>query len=658
MQPQSSLFKSLLWHYAHLRNRHILLLDVALFAIAPLLALALRMDGFQGVGAYTSTLILYTFISLVVHTLIFGSFRLYSRFWRYATVEDVLPIVSASIVSMIVMGIVYSILYATNMVAQGMPHSLPILEGMLIFALASCSRFSLRLAMHFMRDPHYDNAENVLIIGAGETAQALARDLSTNTHLGMRPIGFLTDDVHRKGLRLMNRPVLGRFEDLPSVVVNQEVSKVVIAIPDAAGKTIRQIQDLCETADVPVKTVPRMTDIVEGKVNVSQLRNIELEDLLRREPIRTDTAAVRNSITGKRVLITGGGGSIGSELCRQILDARPSHIGLLGHGENTIFDIYNELQVRAAQASHPMDTDNKPIPPTTICAYIADIRFAQRVQNVVESFRPDIIFHAAAHKHVPLMEWNPGEAITNNVFGTRNLLDAAVACGVKNLVMISTDKAVNPTSVMGCSKRIAEQVVMDYARKTGNAYVAVRFGNVLGSRGSVVLTFKRQIAAGGPVTVSHQDMRRYFMTIPEAVQLVLQASVLGKGGEIFMLDMGDPVKIIDLARDLIELSGLEVGRDIDIVCTGVRPGEKLFEELFVPGESYQRTEHDKVILVQNASQFISPRLNTVIDAFEDAILNDDRAEIIQYMQDLVPEFAPDEVRLGIDVRSDKKVGAK
>jgi FlaA1/EpsC-like NDP-sugar epimerase len=363
---------------------------------------------------------------------------------------------------------------------------------------------------------------------------------------------------------------------------------------------------------------------------------VEIEDLLRREAVQTDTAAINALVRGKCVLVTGAGGSIGSELCRQALLCNPRHLILLGHGENSIFEIDNELRRLLAKMSRVAGQGDAP----QITALIADIRFADHMRTIFEQYRPDIVFHAAAHKHVPLMELNPAEAITNNVMGTRNLVDASLAVGVEHFVMVSTDKAVNPTSVMGASKRVAELLVRSAAERSGKVYVAVRFGNVLGSRGSVVLTFKQQIASGGPVTVTHPDMVRYFMTIPEAVQLVLQAATLGRGGEIFMLDMGEPVKILDLAHDIIELSGLQVGRDIDVVFTGVRPGEKLFEELFLAEENYEPTCHEKIAIVGNASRIALPNLDGVTRDLEKAAHEHDMSAILSGLRALVPEYRP------------------
>jgi len=354
-----------------------------------------------------------------------------------------------------------------------------------------------------------------------------------------------------------------------------------------------------------------------------------IEDLLRRQPVQSDMAAVRRLISGRCILVTGGGGSIGSELCRQLLRCRPAELVILGHGENSIFEIYQELLRR--EMCRPLLT---PV--------IADIRFSERIRAVLEQYRPQIIFHAAAHKHVSLMEMNPAEAVTNNVLGTHNLLNAALATHVEHFVMISTDKAVNPTNVMGASKRVAELLVQRAAITSGRPYVAVRFGNVLGSRGSVVPIFKKQIAAGGPVTVTHPDARRYFMTIEEAVQLLLQAAVLGRGGEVFLLDMGEPIKIVDLARDLIQHAGLEVGRDVEIHFTGMGLGDKLVEEMFVPGEVYRHTQHEKIFVVDSTCQPGPQQLDSGLSMLEAAVQGNDNEAIRLGLQKMVPEFQPDQ----------------
>ncbi len=621
------------------RNRHFLLIDVLLLATAAVIALALRLDGFTKVALYSKDLALFALASSVLYLATFAQFGLYRRYWLDATVEELVLIFGAVLTGLALSFVSLAAAKSTGLVTGSFPQSIPLIQGLLLLVLIGGSRFSVRVARRALRENAGPDASRLLIVGAGFAGRWLARELQrTGAELGVRPIGFVDDDPEKQRLRIMNLPVLGTRADLGRLIEEHRIKQVAIAIPSAAGKLIREIVTACERAGVAVKTLPGLSAILDGKVLVSQMRSVDIEDLLRREPIETDTAAVRGMLRGQRVLVTGGGGSIGSELCRQILQCRPAELTVLGHGENSVFDIQNELLRSAQKLFGSFGTT------PAIRAIIADIRFADRLQRVFEEVRPEIVFHAAAHKHVPLMEANPTEAIANNFLGTRNVLAACRSVGVQHFVMISTDKAVNPTSVMGASKRAAELLVLEAAQQTGMPYVAVRFGNVLGSRGSVVPTFKRQIAAGGPVTVSHPDMRRFFMTIPEAVQLVLQAAVLGRGGEVFMLDMGDPVKIVDLARDLIELSGLEVGRDIDIQITGIRPGEKLFEELYLPGERYERTVHDKILNVSSAAAAVPEELHAQIHDAQRAVREDDDALAVRILRRLVPEFLPDEVR--------------
>jgi FlaA1/EpsC-like NDP-sugar epimerase len=458
--------------------------------------------------------------------------------------------------------------------------------------------------------------------------------MRSNPDLRMQPLGFLDDDPHKQNVVINGIPVLGGLEELPDMVREYRIDRVIIAMPTAPGAVNREVMRLCEKAHVPAQTLPAMPDIIRGRVTVGMLRKVEIEDLLRREPVKTDLDAVRALVRGKRVLVTGGGGSIGSELCRQILRCAPSELAILGHGENSVFKSYNEMRRLVDQLGEGEETPS-------VHTYIGDIRFPERINSVFRQFRPEIVFHAAAHKHVPLMELNPMEAILNNVFGTHNLLKAATAHDVQHFVMISTDKAVNPTSIMGASKRVAELLVLRAARATGRCFVTVRFGNVLGSSGSVVLTFREQIARGGPVTVSHPDMERFFMTIPEAVQLVLQAAVLGDGGEIFVLDMGEPIKIMTLAQDMIQLSGLELGHDIEIEISGIRPGEKLYEELFVSGETYEHTRHDKIRMVHNAVEFVPEDLESLVESVVNAAWKEDPIAIRRGITALIPQYRPD-----------------
>jgi len=461
--------------------------------------------------------------------------------------------------------------------------------------------------------------------------------MQRNPDNGYLPVALIDDDRKKHKLQIRGLYIEGDRYKIPEVVKKYSIAKVIIAMPTASGQDIREIHDICRMAGVTVNTLPSIFEIINGQVKLDSIREVSIEDLLRRDPIRTNISKVSEFISGKKVLITGAGGSIGSEICRQIMQFSPAEIAILGHGENTVFEIQQEL-LKMIRLYHKNGDNGRYTP--ELKTFIADIRSESRLKLIFDNFKPDIIFHAAAHKHVPIMEDNIAEAISNNIFGTRNLLFLASRYNVEHFVNISTDKAVNPTSIMGVSKRIAEILVMQTAKRTGKKYVCVRFGNVLGSNGSVIPTFKRQILQGGPITVTHPDVKRYFMTIPEAVQLVLQASVIGNGGEIFVLDMGQPLKIEDLAKDLIRLSGLEYGKDVRIEYTGLRPGEKLFEELFISGEEYAPTEHDKILIACNASQIIPEGLDDYIESLFIAARRNKEKVVREVLHHLVPEYAP------------------
>jgi FlaA1/EpsC-like NDP-sugar epimerase len=631
-----------------LRNRHFLLLDALILCVTPTLALMLRVDGAQALETYAPGLLLYTAVALIIRLAVFYMLGLYARYWRYASIDELIQIVTAGMVStMLIVLIVFAVRLPVLGICDALkpactlPRSIPFIDGLLVVLAVGATRFSVRAAaQHVQRGRSGRSLQRVLIVGAGEAGTMIVREMNTNPQVGLDPIGFVDDDPEKHGTRIRGLPVLGDRSALPRLVEQHKIDQVIIAMPTAPGKAIREVLAICEHAGVPAKTMPGMYELLGGQVSVSQLRNVEIEDLLRRDPVDTDIAAVRDLLQGRCVLVTGGGGSIGGELCRQIMRCKPSKLVIVGHGENSVFEIQQELgQTQVASAARGASGWRQHLQPE-IVTVIADIRFAERLRSIFQQHRPQVVFHAAAHKHLPLMEENPGEAITNNVLGTRNVIAASLTCDVERFVLISTDKAVNPTSIMGASKRVAELLVHQAAERSQRPYAAVRFGNVLGSRGSVVLIFKRQIAAGGPVTVTDPEMTRFFMTIPEAVQLVLQAAVLGQGGEAFVLDMGEPVKIVDLARDLINLSGLEVGRDIDIVFSGLRPGEKLFEELFVTGEEYQRTAHHKIFIASNASRAALDGLDQSIEALIAVAMSGDEAAIRRELKSLIPEFYP------------------
>ena len=424
--------------------------------------------------------------------------------------------------------------------------------------------------------------DRVLLIGAGQAGVLVAREIARRPDLGLHPVGFLDDDPMKKGTSIGGLPVLGVTGDIEAVAERKHVQRALITIANAPGDKIRRITELCRNAKVEAKIIPGIYEIVGDKVNLSRIREVAIEDLLGREPVQLDEAVVSSAIGARVVLVTGAGGSIGSELCRQLCRFGPERLILVERFENALFEIHREL---ASAYSH-----------LRIDPVIADVTDAVRMEQIFHDSKPELVIHAAAHKHVPMMEWNPGEAVKNNVGGTRVLADLSDRFGVQRFVLVSTDKAVNPTSVMGATKRVAEIYTQALSRNSPTKFVTVRFGNVLGSAGSVIPIFRDQIAKGGPITVTHPEMRRYFMTIPEASQLVLQAGAMGEGGEIFILDMGEPVKIVDLARDLITLSGLRPEEDIEIRFSGVRAGEKLFEELSTDAEHADKTKHPKVFI--------------------------------------------------------------
>jgi len=517
---------------------------------------------------------------IAVRLLIYNMMGLYSQVWGYASVPEFLRIVAAVTADTAAMAGI--ILLRTD----GFPRSIIPMAWLMSIGLLGGMRMALRIRREFYLARHRlgEPPQPILIIGAGDAGAILAREYAKHPEINCSVVGFLDDDMSKQGLRVAGKPVLGTRSDLERVVKEHSVTQLVIAMPSVKGRVIRDTVEQGRKLGLKVKTVPGILELVNGAVSLNQVRDVQIEDLLGRDEVKMDLEAVAAYLTGEVVLVTGAGGSIGSELCRQVCRFSPKQLLLLGHGENSIYEIDVELR-----GKYP-GLDLRPV--------IADIQDAPRIRQVFEQYRPGVVFHAAAHKHVPLMESNPTEAIKNNVFGTLNVAKAADEFGAKRFVLISSDKAVNPTSVMGATKRAAEYIVQAFARHSETVFVAVRFGNVLGSRGSVIPLFRKQIAAVGPVTVTDPRMVRYFMTIPEAVQLVIQAASMGHGGEVFVLDMGEPVKILDLARDLIRLCGFEPDVDIPIVFTGIRPGEKLHEELLTAAEGTEATVHQRIFVAR------------------------------------------------------------
>ena len=466
----------------------------------------------------------------------------------------------------------------------------------------------------------------LMIVGAGDSGEQLLREISNTLNRKYNVICFVDDDRTKYGASIHGVPVKGMTDDIPGLVRRNSIDDVIVAIPSATGKEMRRIVTICSQTGVTVRTLPGTERLIDGQVTLNQLRSVDIEDLLGRDPVNLDESDISNMVRGRTVLVTGAGGSIGSELCRQIARFQPRQLVLAEQAENSLFYIHREMR--------------KSFPDLLLVPYIVDITDRKRLDTLFSELRPELVLHAAAHKHVPMMEWNPGEAIKNNVGGTRALVEAAHEAGVKRFVMISTDKAVNPTSVMGCSKRVAELYVQAMAQNSSTVFVTVRFGNVLGSAGSVIPLFKDQIAKGGPVTVTHPDMVRYFMTIPEAAQLVVQACSMGTAGEIFILDMGEPVPIVKLAEDLISLSGLKPHEDIEVKFTGTRPGEKLFEELAIDTENASKTRHPKIYVGKSQPENLI-EVRAKVDALLAKADKEGARDLRKALNAVVPEYTPD-----------------
>lgn len=608
-----------------LRGRQLLILDVVSVAVAFVASFALRFDAPSATfSEYLRDFAWALPILVFVRIGAFIGFGLYQRVWRYASVDEMRAILAAAAASAV---IAYSVVYVAGVIESrlgGFPRSIAIIETLLTTALVGGTRFGLLMLGLGRRGGSVAASSRALIAGAGAAGVNAARELMRDAELGLTPIGFL-DDQETPGHRILGLQVLGRLDDLAAVVRDRGVGTVLFALPHADGPTLRRLVRLAERESARSLTVPSMSEVLTGQVTTG-VREIQMDDLLRRAPARTDLEAIRGSIEGRDVLVTGAGGSIGSELSRQLLACEPRRLILLGRGENSIYEL---LESMLAHASERVSTELVPV--------IMDVRDEAAVASLFRTMSPDIVFHAAAHKHVGFMELYPAEAVATNVLGTRNLISACERSAVSRFVFVSTDKAVRPTSVMGASKRVGELLVRAAAERSGRPFVCVRFGNVLSSRGSVVPRFRRQLAAGGPLTVTHPQVRRYFMTVSEAVQLILQAMVLGRSGETFVLDMGAPVLISELARDLIELHGMTPDRDVKIVYTGLRPGEKLDEELFFPHERPERTVHDSIWVAADSR---TVPIDADVASLERVSRTGDDDQVIGALRRIVPEYVP------------------
>lgn len=604
----------------------LIFLDIIVINISYLLALYIRFDGVIGdqFTSYFNKYLQFALYITLIKVLIFYYFKLYKSIWKYASIHELVNILVAIVVSNTA---VLSFLFIRQ---SNLPRSIYAITALIDMVLIGGIRFSFRTFNLLGEMGHLNNSnqKRILIIGGGDAGDMVIREYKNHSQLNSRPIAIIDDNVSKHGQLINGVGVVGGRSEIPTMVKKLDIDEILIAIPSASKAEISSLVEICKETKAKLKILPGMYELIDGQVSINKIRDVDIEDLLGRDEIKVDLNEISGYIKDKVVMVTGGGGSIGSELCRQIAMYNPKKLIILDIYENTAYDIENEL-IRSFK-----DLNLK--------TYIGSIRDRNRVFELINREKPKVIFHAAAHKHVPLMEDSPKEAIKNNVFGTLNLAQAADKFSVERFVMISTDKAVNPTNIMGASKRICEMIIQSIDSISKTEFVAVRFGNVLGSNGSVIPLFKKQIADGGPVTVTHKDIIRYFMTIPEAVQLVIQAGAMAQGGEIFVLDMGKPVRIMDLAKDLIRLSGFDPEVDMPIKITGLRPGEKLFEELLLDEEGISSTKHDKIFIgkpIFSDYKFLSKTL----EELNNVISNSTEEEFVEYIKTIVPNYTNGEV---------------
>ncbi|GGN66541.1 polysaccharide biosynthesis protein [Oceanobacillus indicireducens] len=587
------------------------LLDTLIVATAIFVAAWIVYPAYTDI--LTSNAIITSAIALVIfHHLFAAVFKLYNKVWSYASVGELVAIVKAVTLTVVSAGMVQLVLNDFSILRRAL-----IVTWLLHIILIGGSRFIWRM----YRDRHINHnnksQKRTLVVGAGAAGAMIVRQLQNEHNTELTPVAFVDDDLNKQKMEMYNLPVVGSVNDIPRIVEEYNIEHIVIAIPSLRNGELKNIVEACASTSAQVQMIPKIEDLMTGRITVSSLKNIEVEDLLGREPVKLDINAISEYVTGNTVMVTGAGGSIGSEICRQLMRFSPKKILLVGHGEYSIYNIDMELRKEIS--------DNQ----TEIVPIIGDVKDKKRMFDIVREHLPAIIYHAAAHKHVPLMEYNPHEAVKNNIIGTKNVAEAADKFYVRTFVLVSTDKAVNPTNVMGASKRVAEMVVQNLAKQSDTKFVAVRFGNVLGSRGSVIPLFRKQIENGGPITITHPDITRYFMTIPEASRLVIQAGTLAQGGEIFVLDMGEPVKIVDLAKNLIKLSGYTED-EIRLEYSGLRPGEKMFEELLgedevLPGEVYEKIYVGRTVEVHPS----------LIDELLDGFIEYDHAQLKEELMNIV-----------------------
>ncbi|MFR8474790.1 MAG: polysaccharide biosynthesis protein [Lachnospira sp.] len=566
---------------------------------------------------YIVNVIPFTIVTLII----FWCFRMYHSLWQYASIAELYKIVEACVVAEL------AHLCVTSFMGWMLPRSCYFTSGVFLIVAMSASRFMYRLLRQLINEYRHTSEQlKIMIIGAGEATSVLMREISNSRYLdNSKVVCIIDDDLGKVGKYIRGVKIVGTRDHIKEYARYYDIDEIIFAIPSASTKDKREILNICKETSCNLKILPGVYQMVDGEINIKDLRNVDVLDLLGRDPVKVDIESIMGYVKDKTVLVTGGGGSIGSELCRQLVSHKPKCLVIFDIYENNAYDIQQELKIK--------------YPDANVVTLIGSIRNTSRLESVFEQYKPDIVYHAAAHKHVPLMEVSPNEAIKNNVVGTWNVAKMADKYGVKKFVMISTDKAVNPTNVMGATKRICEMIIQSFNEKSKTDFVAVRFGNVLGSNGSVIPLFKKQIEAGGPVTVTHPDIIRYFMTIPEAVSLVLQAGAYANGGEIFILDMGEPVKIDDLAKNLIRLSGYTLGVDMEIKYTGLRPGEKLYEELLMNEEGMQDTDN-KLIHIGRPIEFDKEHFYEKLEELKEMAYAEDSADIRKKIMEVVDTYHP------------------
>jgi FlaA1/EpsC-like NDP-sugar epimerase len=604
------------------RTAFFVLADIISVVIAIWLAFFLRFDG--NIPAYYF-LSVWRMIALAIIFVVpvFYFHKLYSFSWAYVSTSEMISLFKATTISFVFLGIaIYFSKYFPYF--SNFPRSTIFVSYFLVFVMSGAVRLSKRIYARVIKKENGFNKERTLIVGAGDAGEQILRNILSSKNSPYFPVGFVDDNPIKQGVVIHGLKVLGRITDIPRITINYQVKQLIIALPSAGSKTIKSAVDLGRESGLKkIKIAPPMSEIINGEVSLKNLKDIGVEDLLGREKVTIETKEIENFIKGRPVLITGAAGSIGSELSRQTAKFNPSLLLLLDQDETGIFNISQELQKNFSDLK--------------IKSFVADVNDKERIEDIFRKFRPKIVFHAAAYKHVPLMEQQPDEAVKNNVFGTKNLARISIENSVEKFIFISTDKAVNPTSVMGATKRAGELICQVFNQKNNTKFISVRFGNVLNSRGSVIPIFREQIKRGGPVEVTHRDMKRYFMLTSEACLLVMQAGAMGKGGEVFVLDMGEPVKILDLAREMIKLSGFTPDKDIAIVFTGIRPGEKLFEEILTAEEGTVATQNQKIFMAK-LSEVKKERLDDELTKLEKQVKNMDREKIIGALQSLIPSY--------------------